>query len=95
MTTFDVTLLIPATIATNCNIWWKNPRGATSAPWAFVRVLPFGRFNVIANQGSGGKDVHGNTAGGDLLCLDNVPVPASGGNSDGRPQDHPQEQCQG
>ncbi len=52
-------------------------------------------FNVIANQGSGAKDVFNNTAGGDLLCLDNDPVPASGGNADGRPQDHPEEQCQG
>ncbi|MDQ3915676.1 MAG: hypothetical protein M3323_10170 [Actinomycetota bacterium] len=52
-------------------------------------------FNVIANQGTGGKDVFNNTAGGDLLCLDNVPAPASGGNADGRPEDHPEEQCQG
>lgn len=52
-------------------------------------------FNVIANRGTGAKDVHNNTAGGDLLCLDNDPPPASSGNADGRPQDHPQEQCQG
>lgn len=52
-------------------------------------------FSVIANQGTGTKDVFNNTAGGDLLCLDNQPPPASGGNADNRPQDHPQEQCQG